>query len=102
MSSHDGLVANGYVWTGTGRCSDCGKVVLWYRTPNQKHVPMDPETYAIHFATCGSCKSGRQQFTSEDLEFLQSIKVLEPAPPAKHKKSSKPGQCDLTFEDPAQ
>lgn len=66
MSSHEGLVANGYVWTGYGTCRDCGKRVLWYRTTGtDTHVPMDPITYAVHFATCGRA-SDNLSLTDQD------------------------------------
>lgn len=31
---------------------------------------MDPETYAIHFATCGSRAGRQEEFTADDLAFL--------------------------------
>jgi hypothetical protein len=99
MSGHDGLVANGYVWTWTSHCRDCGKIVLWYWTPNQKHVPLNPETYAMHFVTCRKRGKGECDFTAEDLEFLRAIKVQQPASAAKIKKSSTPGQCEIDFEE---
>lgn len=65
MSSHAGLIANGHVWTGNGRCKKCGGVVLWYRTPNQKHEPFDPKTFARHFTTCGQAERNELKAQAE-------------------------------------
>lgn len=50
--TYEGLIAKGYVWTGRGRCRNCDRPILWFRTFNDTHAPFDPETFDIHFATC--------------------------------------------------
>lgn len=89
MSGHDELRAKGYIWTGTGRCRTCGRKVLWYRTFDNKHAPYDPGTFAPHFATCG-----KPVWSSRDVDFLKSLKILDAPAPARKTD----GQLPIDFD----
>lgn len=62
-----GLLKKGYVFIGSNPCKskECGRMVEWYRTPNNKNAPFDPmpheDSPAIsHFATCEVYKRAQQ------------------------------------------
>ncbi|MGH9735452.1 MAG: hypothetical protein ACRD8A_12790 [Candidatus Acidiferrales bacterium] len=57
--SHKDLQDAGYLWRGYGRCVECHAQILWYRSVDLKMTPVDPQTYALHFATCEARKEKR-------------------------------------------
>lgn len=42
----------GYEFTGSGKCRDCGAELDWYRTPAGKSIPMNAGLLEPHWATC--------------------------------------------------
>ena len=47
--------------SGSGKCRRCLEPILWCKTPNEKNMPLDPESvegeYVSHFATCPTGKT---------------------------------------------
>ena len=52
--SDDDLRNARYVYIEAAKCRGvrCAKQVYWYRTPRGALMPIDPETFVPHFATC--------------------------------------------------
>lgn len=53
------LEAAGYEFLEEGRCrgQHCKAVILWFRTPRDKRMPIDPGTFAPHWSTCPDSKN---------------------------------------------
>lgn len=73
---HDDLVREGYIWKGYGTCREpsCRKVILFYRTPNGKIMPIDQKTFEPHFATCAAVLRKRREKAADE-EFLRSLHI---------------------------
>ena len=99
MSGHDDLTARGFTWTGQGRCRECRRPILWYRTFNNKHAPFDQGTYAPHHSTCGKARTGNPKLSDKDREFLGSIGILDTPEKPKAKPRRTPGQLPIEFDD---
>jgi len=50
----DELLTQGYQFQSLRRCrgKDCGRSIEMWTTPAGKVMPLDPETYQPHWATC--------------------------------------------------
>jgi hypothetical protein len=46
------VLDKGYTFHKEGACRGCAARILWFITPKQKHIPLDPVTYEPHWATC--------------------------------------------------
>lgn len=51
-TTESGLVQAGYKFDGRGRCKSCHAEIAWYRTPNDKPIPLDEGTLVPHWTTC--------------------------------------------------
>lgn len=54
LGTHEELRADGYVYAYTRRCNGqgCGAEIEFWKTPNGKWIPLNPETLTPHHATC--------------------------------------------------
>ena len=50
--THEGLDAAGYRFSGEGTCRGCDARILWYKTPKDRPIPLDPETFEPHWGSC--------------------------------------------------
>ena len=55
------LVAAGYVFDGTGRCSgrDCRAEIEWWITPKNKRIPLNAGSLEPHWVDCPNAKDFR-------------------------------------------
>jgi len=76
FKSHEQLVQAGYIWKGYGACreSGCRRAILFYRNPNGKLVPVDPETFELHFATCEKRVRAKREKEADE-KFLRAMGV---------------------------
>ena len=61
------LKSRGYVRTGLGTCRACGASIVWWRTPKQKNIPLDPD-FKAHWETCPHADKFRKQAKRESTE----------------------------------
>lgn len=47
-----GLAEQGYEFEGKGKCKACQADIEWWRTPKQKHIPLNAGTLEPHWHTC--------------------------------------------------
>jgi len=59
-NSFDVLHAIGYNYSGSGNCRRCKARILWYRTPQGKRMPMNPDA-TTHWASCPYAKDFKKQ-----------------------------------------
>lgn len=54
------MEAQGYEFTGSGRCRDCKAELDWYRTPQGKNIPMNAGTIEPHWGSCPNAERFRK------------------------------------------
>lgn len=55
------MTAQGYEFTGSGKCRDCGAELDWYRTPAGKSIPMNAGLIEPHWSTCPNTEAFRRK-----------------------------------------
>ena len=53
--------AQGYEFTGSGKCRECCAELNWYRTPAGKNIPMNAGLLEPHWATCPKADQFRKR-----------------------------------------
>ena len=54
------LAAQGYKYTGSGKCKACKADIAWYKTPMGKSIPLDEGTMEPHWSTCPRAEEFRK------------------------------------------
>jgi hypothetical protein len=49
------LLKAGYSYSGSGNCRKCRARILWYRTPNDARIPINPDA-TTHWSSCPYAK----------------------------------------------
>ena len=65
-SKLDDMVPFGYTFSDHGICRGCGEDIEWWKTPNNKPIPMNPmksgsDSATAHWATCPEAESFRKK-----------------------------------------
>ena len=62
----DEMKERGYVFDNHAECRGCGDAIEWWKTPNDKNIPMNPmergsSEAVAHWATCSEQDSFRKK-----------------------------------------
>ena len=78
-NSGEKLQEAGYHFIRWGNCPapQCRAIVLWYLTPKEKQMMIDPETFEPHMAACPARPRPRHhlELSRDDREFLEALRI---------------------------
>lgn len=59
--TEDEFREQGYVYDGSGLCRGCSVKIDWWYTPDNKRMPVDPDTMKPHWSTCPNAKDFKRK-----------------------------------------